>query len=159
MRPGKKAVKAEGGIGMRLFEELDEWIEKRTGGGLWMQCYWCMLLRWWVCDIVSVVYIYHVERIGILWCRKFYSGFHFPSSISAFTWNRAELVTGISSGEPCNICMRWCIALICTVPGSLNNHDWVVQVLFALAYQVVVFHVRNLIQDLILERAEASWLE
>ena len=32
MWPGKKAVKAEGGVAMRLFEELDEWIEKRTGG-------------------------------------------------------------------------------------------------------------------------------
>jgi hypothetical protein len=30
--PGKKAVKAEGGVAMRLFEELDEWMEKRTGG-------------------------------------------------------------------------------------------------------------------------------
>ena len=32
MWPGKKAVKAEGGVAMRLFEELDEWVEKRTGG-------------------------------------------------------------------------------------------------------------------------------
>jgi len=32
MWPGKKAVKAQGGVAMQLFEELDEWVEKRTGG-------------------------------------------------------------------------------------------------------------------------------
>jgi hypothetical protein len=32
MWPGKKAVKAEGGVAMRLFEELDEWMERRTAG-------------------------------------------------------------------------------------------------------------------------------
>jgi hypothetical protein len=32
MWPGKKAVKAQGGVAMQLFEELDEWMEKRTGG-------------------------------------------------------------------------------------------------------------------------------
>jgi hypothetical protein len=29
---GKRGVKAEGGVAMRLFEELDGWIESRTGG-------------------------------------------------------------------------------------------------------------------------------
>lgn len=32
MWPGKKAVKAEGGIAMKLFEELDAWLEKKTDG-------------------------------------------------------------------------------------------------------------------------------
>jgi len=32
MWPGKKSVKAEGGLAMRLFEELDSWLEVKTGG-------------------------------------------------------------------------------------------------------------------------------
>lgn len=32
MWPGKKAVKEEGGVAMALFEELDWWLERRTGG-------------------------------------------------------------------------------------------------------------------------------
>lgn len=32
MWPGKKAVKEEGGRAMKLFEELDGWIEEKTGG-------------------------------------------------------------------------------------------------------------------------------
>ena len=32
MWPGKKAEKAEGGHAMRLFEELDPWLEEYTGG-------------------------------------------------------------------------------------------------------------------------------
>ncbi|KAJ7639617.1 hypothetical protein DFH06DRAFT_1217545 [Mycena polygramma] len=32
MWPGKKAVKAQGGPAMKLFEELDAWLEKKTGG-------------------------------------------------------------------------------------------------------------------------------
>jgi hypothetical protein len=32
MWPGKRGVKAEGGLAMRLFEELDAWMERRTGG-------------------------------------------------------------------------------------------------------------------------------
>lgn len=32
MWPGKKAVKAEGGVAMELFEELDAWMERRTSG-------------------------------------------------------------------------------------------------------------------------------
>jgi hypothetical protein len=32
MWPGKKAVKEQGGVAMKLFEELDAWVEKRTGG-------------------------------------------------------------------------------------------------------------------------------
>ncbi|KAJ7923479.1 hypothetical protein B0H13DRAFT_1979948 [Mycena leptocephala] len=32
MWPGKKAVKAEGGPAMKLFENLDAWLEKKTGG-------------------------------------------------------------------------------------------------------------------------------
>ncbi|KAJ7509606.1 hypothetical protein B0H11DRAFT_1960274 [Mycena galericulata] len=32
MWPGKKAVKAQGGPAMKLFEELDGWLERRTGG-------------------------------------------------------------------------------------------------------------------------------
>ncbi|KIJ96005.1 hypothetical protein K443DRAFT_134254 [Laccaria amethystina LaAM-08-1] len=32
MWPGKKSVKAEGGLAMRLFEELDSWLDVKTGG-------------------------------------------------------------------------------------------------------------------------------
>ena len=32
MWPGKKSVKAEGGLAMRLFEEFDSWLEVKTGG-------------------------------------------------------------------------------------------------------------------------------
>jgi hypothetical protein len=32
MWPGKKAVKAQGGPAMKLFENLDAWLEKKTGG-------------------------------------------------------------------------------------------------------------------------------
>ncbi|KAG5638589.1 hypothetical protein H0H81_011675 [Sphagnurus paluster] len=32
MWPGKKAVKEQGGVAMALFEELDAWVEKKTGG-------------------------------------------------------------------------------------------------------------------------------
>jgi hypothetical protein len=32
MWPGKKAVKKEGGFAMELFEELDGWLERKTGG-------------------------------------------------------------------------------------------------------------------------------
>lgn len=32
MWPGKKSVKAEGGLAMRLFEEFDNWLEVKTGG-------------------------------------------------------------------------------------------------------------------------------
>lgn len=32
MWPGKKAVKAEGGIAMKLFEEFDAWIERTYEG-------------------------------------------------------------------------------------------------------------------------------
>lgn len=32
MWPGKMAVKEEGGVAMKLFEELDAWIDKKTGG-------------------------------------------------------------------------------------------------------------------------------
>lgn len=30
--PAKKSVKAEGGISMMIFEELDTWLETKTGG-------------------------------------------------------------------------------------------------------------------------------
>lgn len=32
MWPGKKAVKAEGGVAMEVFEVMDGWVEERTGG-------------------------------------------------------------------------------------------------------------------------------
>lgn len=32
MWPGKKAVKEQGGVAMKLFEKLDVWVEHRTGG-------------------------------------------------------------------------------------------------------------------------------
>ena len=32
MWPGKKAVKEQGGVAMKLFEQLDAWLETRTGG-------------------------------------------------------------------------------------------------------------------------------
>lgn len=41
MWPGKKAVKAEGGPAMRLFEQLDGWLEEETAGtvdALLMSC-------------------------------------------------------------------------------------------------------------------------
>lgn len=34
MWPAKKAEKAEGGHAMRLFEELDPWLEEYTGGSV-----------------------------------------------------------------------------------------------------------------------------
>ena len=30
--PAKKSVKAQGGLSMMLFEELDTWLETKTGG-------------------------------------------------------------------------------------------------------------------------------
>jgi len=30
--PAKKAVKAYGGASMELFEELDKWLDEKTGG-------------------------------------------------------------------------------------------------------------------------------
>ncbi|EKM81542.1 hypothetical protein AGABI1DRAFT_69822 [Agaricus bisporus var. burnettii JB137-S8] len=41
MWPGKKAVKAEGGPAMKLFEELDQWLDEKSGGtidALFMSC-------------------------------------------------------------------------------------------------------------------------
>jgi hypothetical protein len=41
MWPGKKAVKAEGGPAMELFEELDQWLDDKSGGtidALFMGC-------------------------------------------------------------------------------------------------------------------------
>ncbi|RDB27664.1 putative endoplasmic reticulum metallopeptidase 1 [Hypsizygus marmoreus] len=32
MWPGKKAVKEQGGVAMKLFEELDRWVEEKSGG-------------------------------------------------------------------------------------------------------------------------------
>ena len=41
MWPAKKAVKAQGGNAMQLFEKLDEWLDEKTGGtvdALFMGC-------------------------------------------------------------------------------------------------------------------------
>jgi hypothetical protein len=53
MWPGKKAVKAEGGVAIRLFEKLDAWMERRTGRTAdTLLLGWCGgCVRWVVCGV------------------------------------------------------------------------------------------------------------